>query len=158
MHSQNAEAISAHDPEAIAEARERLIIARLFVDAARVIGREYFPEWQFGNRLETLYVGLCVAIGHLEGQPFSISKLSAYLDASRSNITRRLEALAERPDRPIIRRGRKYYLNLERLNRQSAMAAHTAIVRPITEAAAKLTDLDPTARLALERDQLPPKR
>jgi hypothetical protein len=58
------------NPEAITEADERLITARLFVDAARIIGREYFPEWQFGNRLETLYVGLCVAIGHLEGKPF----------------------------------------------------------------------------------------
>ena len=52
---------TATNPEAITEADERLITARLFVDAARIIGREYFPEWQFGNRLETLFVGLCVA-------------------------------------------------------------------------------------------------
>ena len=82
---------TATNPEAITEADERLITARLFVDAARIIGREYFPEWQFGNRLETLFVGLCVAIGHLEGKPFSVSKLSAYLDAgstrSQSGLT-----------------------------------------------------------------------
>ena len=131
---------TATNPEAITEADERLITARLFVDAARIIGREYFPEWQFGNRLETLFVGLCVAIGHLEGKPFSVSKLSAYLDASRSNVIRRLDALAERPDRPIMRRGRRYYLNAERLNGHSAMVAHTAIVRLIKEAAAKLLD------------------
>jgi hypothetical protein len=81
MHPQAAEPKpipTATNPEAITEADERLITARLFVDAARIIGREYFPEWQFGNRLETLFVGLCVAIGHLEGKPFSVSKLSAH--------------------------------------------------------------------------------
>jgi hypothetical protein len=40
-----------------------------------------------GTRLETLFVGLCVAIGDLEGKPFSVAKIATYMRVPRDGHT-----------------------------------------------------------------------
>ena len=45
----------------------------------------------FGTRLETFFIGLCVAIGELDGKPFSVAKIAAYMCAC--TVIRRLDLL-----------------------------------------------------------------
>jgi len=62
----------------IARAEQRLVMARLLVDIMRTLRAHYMPVNEpFGTRIETAFVGLCVAIGHLEGKPFSVAKVAA---------------------------------------------------------------------------------
>ena len=95
-------------------AQERLTLCRMFVDVAREAHREYMPNLAFGSRLETLVVGVCVAIGHLDGNPFSTAKLAAYLDCPRTSVIRRLDALTQMPI--IVRRGTRNYHSEPRFN------------------------------------------
>jgi DNA-binding IclR family transcriptional regulator len=64
-------------------------------------------------------VGVCVAIGHVDGKSFSAAKLAAYLDCPRTSVIRRLDALAKMEI--IVRRGTRYYLNEPRVNSDSAI-------------------------------------
>jgi DNA-binding transcriptional MocR family regulator len=64
---------------------------------------EYLPQEKFADRMESLYVGMCVALGHMERRPFSVSKLAAYLEAPRTTVLRQLDHLVERG--VIARRG-----------------------------------------------------
>ncbi len=60
-------------------ARQRLVFCRLMIDVMRSVHGAYAPPTEFGNRLETAFVGLCVVLGEIEGKPFSIAKLAAYM-------------------------------------------------------------------------------
>ena len=65
-------------PKRIARAEQRLVMCRLLVDILRTLRAHYIPASEpFGTRIETAFVGLCVAIGHLEGKPFSVAKVAA---------------------------------------------------------------------------------
>jgi hypothetical protein len=125
---------------AMLKARGRLTLCRMFVDVARETHREYMPKLAFGSRLETLVVGVCVAIGHLEGKPFSAAKLAAYLDCPRTSVIRRLDALAKM--QIIVRRGTRYYLNEPRVNSDSAIKSHDRIRRIVLKAAEQLSETD----------------
>jgi hypothetical protein len=82
------------------------------------LGRKQSPKAAC-SRLETLVVGVCVAIGHVDGKSFSAAKLAAYLDCPRTSVIRRLDALAKMEI--IVRRGTRYYLNEPRVNSDSAI-------------------------------------
>ncbi len=45
------------------------------------------------TRLETFFVGFCVALGDIEGKPFSVTKIAAYLHMPRTTVMRRLKRL-----------------------------------------------------------------
>ena len=78
----------------IARAKQRLVMCRLLVDIMRTLRGHYMPVNEpFGTRIETQFVGLCVAIGDIEGKPFSVAKIAAYMGMSRSTVIRRLERL-----------------------------------------------------------------
>ena len=47
----------------------------------------------FGARLETFFVGLCVAIGDIEGKPFSVAKIAAYMRVPRTTVIRGLDRM-----------------------------------------------------------------
>src|SRR5215471_11631443 len=40
----------------------------------------------FSKLLETFFVGFCVALGDIEGKPFSVSKIAAYLHMPRTTV------------------------------------------------------------------------
>jgi hypothetical protein len=121
---------------ALLKAHERLAIARMCLDLARLTRRGFAPQEPFGNKMETFYVGLCVLIGHIDGKPFTVTKLSNYLEASRSVTLRRLDQLIEFG--VVERRGNRYFINEEVANTKPAMDVHSALVRVVKDAAAQL--------------------
>jgi hypothetical protein len=78
----------------IKEARQRLVLCRLMIGIMRTVHGTYAPVTEpFGTRLETLFVGLCVAIGDIDGKPFSVAKISAYMRVPSTTVIRRLDRL-----------------------------------------------------------------
>jgi hypothetical protein len=78
----------------IKEARQRLVLCRLMIDIMRSLHGAYAPVSEpFGTRLETFFVGLCVAIGDIDGKPFSVAKIAAYMRVPRTTVIRRLDRL-----------------------------------------------------------------
>ena len=80
----------------IKKARQRLVLCRLMIDLMRTVHGTYAPASEpFGTRLETFFIGLCVAIGDMEGKPFSVAKIAAYMRVPRTTVIRRLDRAAK---------------------------------------------------------------
>jgi DNA-binding IclR family transcriptional regulator len=75
-------------------------------------------------------------MGHIDGKPFSVTKLSNYLEAPRATTLRRLDQLIEFG--VVERRGNRYFINEEVANTKPAMTLHSALVRVVKETAAQL--------------------
>ena len=59
------------DRHRIKAARERLVLCRLMIDLMRNLHGSYAPATEpFGNRLETFFIGLCVAVGQFAREVF----------------------------------------------------------------------------------------
>jgi hypothetical protein len=125
---------------ALLKPEERFAIARMCIDLARITRRGFAPQEPFGNKMETFYVGLCVLMGHIEGNPFTVSKLANYLDAPRSTMVRRLDQLIEFG--VVERRGNRYFINEAVANTKHAMDLHSAMVQLVRQTAAQLSDAD----------------
>jgi hypothetical protein len=64
----------------IKKARQRLVLCRLMIDMMRSVHGAYAPESEpFGTRLETFFIGLCVTLGDIDGKPFTVAKIAAYM-------------------------------------------------------------------------------
>ncbi|HEY2534489.1 MAG TPA: hypothetical protein VGJ20_42360, partial [Xanthobacteraceae bacterium] len=53
----------------------------------------YAPKEPFGSGLETFFIGVCVAIGDIDGKPFSVSKVADYMSVPRTTVRRKLKQL-----------------------------------------------------------------
>ena len=85
------------------------------IDLMRGVHTAYAPASEpFGTRLETFFIGLCVTLGHMDGEPFSVAKITAYMRVPRSTVIRRLDRLQRWG--LIYRQGRRYYLHDRALN------------------------------------------
>ena len=94
----------------------------------------------FGTRLETFFVGLCVAIGDIDGKPFSVAKIAAYMRVPRTTVIRRLARLQSWG--LIDRRGRHYYMHEKMLNSLIGMRSYQQVRRILSEATEELSVLD----------------
>ena len=122
-------------------ARQRLVLCRLMVDIMRTLHGAYAPVSEpFGTRLETFFIGLCVAIGDIEGRPFSVAKIASYMRVPRTTVIRRLAQLQSWG--LIDRRGRHYYLHEKTLNSLIGMRSYQQVRRILSEATKELSDLD----------------
>jgi hypothetical protein len=64
------------------------------VDIMRTVHGTYAPVSEpFATRLETFFIGLCVAIGDIDGKPFSVAKIAAYMRVPRTTVIHRLDQL-----------------------------------------------------------------
>jgi DNA-binding IclR family transcriptional regulator len=81
----------------------------------------------FGVRMEGLVVGLSVAVGHLEGKAHTVASLARFLNAPRTTVIRALNLRIAAGT--VVRRGTRYYLNVERMNSPSAMDTHDKVTR-----------------------------
>ena len=125
----------------IKKERQRLVLCRLMVDMMRTVHGAYAPVSEpFGTRIETFFIGLCVAIGDMDGKPFSVAKIAAYMHVPRTTVIRRLEQLQSWG--LIDRRGRRYYLHEHKLNSLIGMKSYQEVRRILGEAAKKLSVLD----------------
>jgi hypothetical protein len=64
------------------------------IDLMRTVHGAYAPVGEpFGARIETFFSALCVAVGDIEGKPFSVAKIAAYMRVPRTTVIRRLNQL-----------------------------------------------------------------
>jgi DNA-binding IclR family transcriptional regulator len=111
------------------------------LDMMRTVHGAYAPASEpFGTRVETFFIALCVAIGDMEGKPFSVAKIAAYMRVPRTTVIRRLEQLQKWG--LVDRRGRRYYLHEDKLNSLIGMRSYQQVRRIMSEAAKKLSVLD----------------
>jgi hypothetical protein len=128
----------------IKNARQRLVLCRLMIDLMRTVHGTYAPVSEpFGTRLETFFVGLCVAIGDIEGKPFSVAKIAAYMRVPRTTVIRRLDRLQRWG--LIDRRGRRYYMDEKMFNSLIGMRSYQQVRRFLSKATEELTVLDTLA-------------
>ena len=107
----------------------------------RTVHGAYAPVSEpFGTRIETFYIAVCVAIGDMDGKPFSVAKIAAYMRVPRTTVIRRLDQLQSWG--LIDRRGRHYYLRENKLNSLIGMQSYQRVRRILGEAAKKLSVLD----------------
>jgi hypothetical protein len=120
---------------------QRLVLCRLMIDLMREVHGAYAPVSEpFGARLETFFIGLCVAIGDIDGKPFSVAKIAAYMRVPRSTVIRRLARLQGWG--LIDRRGHYYHLHENTLNSLIGMRSYQQVRRILSEATKELSVLD----------------
>src|SRR6478736_10546611 len=130
-----------HHSRAIKKAQQRLVLCRLMIDMMRTVHGAYAPGSEpFGTRLETFYIALCVALGDIDGKPFSVAKIAAYMRVPRTTVIRRLDQLQSWG--LIDRRGRHYYMQEKMLNSLIGMRSYEQVRRILCEATKKLSVLD----------------
>ena len=111
------------------------------IDIMRTVHGAYAPVTEpFGTRLETFFIAACVAIGDIEGKPFSVAKIAAYMHVPRTTVIRRLDLLQSWG--LIDRRGRHYYLHEKTLNSLIGMRSYQQVRRILSEATKELSVLD----------------
>jgi hypothetical protein len=121
--------------------RQRLVLCRLMIDLMRGVHTAYAPASEpFGTRLETFFIGLCVALGHMDGKLFSVAKIAAYMRVPRSTVIRRLDRLQRWG--LIYRQGRRYYLHDRALNSFIGVRSYQTSRRLLSKATEELTILD----------------
>jgi len=126
----------------IKKGRQRLLLCRLMIDLMRTVHSAYAPLREpFGARLETFFIGLCVAIGDIEGKPFSVAMIAAYMHVPRTTITRRLARLQSWG--LIDRRGRHYHLHEKTLNSLIGMRSYQQARCILSKATEELAVLEP---------------
>jgi biotin operon repressor len=125
----------------IKKGRQRLVLCRLMIDIMRTVHGAYAPASEpFGSRLETFFVGLCIAIGDIDGRPFSVAKIATYMGVPRTTVIRRLDRLKDWG--LIDRQGQHYYLHEKTLNSLIGMRSYQQIRRVLDKAVAEMTILD----------------
>jgi biotin operon repressor len=123
------------------KARQRLVLCRLMIDIMRIVHGAYAPATEpFGTRLEIFFIGLCVALGDIEGRPFSVAKIATYMHVPRTTVIRKLARLESWG--LIVRKGRCYYALEKTLNSLIGMRSYQQVRRTLSKAAAELTVLD----------------
>jgi len=111
------------------------------IDIMRTVHGAYAPVTEpFGTRLETFFIGLCVAVGDIDGKPFSVAKIAAYMRVPRTTVIRKLELLQNWG--LIDRRGRHFYMHDKTLNSLFGMRSYEQVRRLLGKAAEQLTVLD----------------
>jgi DNA-binding IclR family transcriptional regulator len=110
-------------------------------DIMRNLHGAYAPATEpFGNRLETFFVGLCVALGQIDGKPFSVAKMAKYMRVPRATVTRRLSRLQSWG--LIYKQGHYYYVHEKTLNSLIGMRSYQQMRRILSKANDELTVLD----------------
>ena len=111
------------------------------IDMMRTVHGAYAPANEaFGTRLETFYIALCVALGDIDGKPFSVAKIAAYMRVPRTTVIRRLARLQSWG--LIDRRGRYYYLHERTLNSLMGLRSYQQVRRLLSQATEELAVLD----------------
>lgn len=80
------------------------------IDIMRSLHGAYAPPSEpFGSRLETFFIGMCVALGEFDERPFSVAKIAAYMNVPRTTVIRRLDRL--RTWGLVHRQGQRYIMD-----------------------------------------------
>jgi len=130
-----------HHWRKIKYAPQRLVLCRLMIDIMRSVHSAYAPAGEgFGTRLETFFIGLCVALGDIEGKPLSTAKIAAYMRVPRTTVIRRLDRLLRWG--LVERQGGYYYIHEKTVNSFLGMRSYQQVRRLLSKATEELTGLD----------------
>ena len=111
------------------------------IDMMRTVHGAYAPANEpFGTRLETFFIALCVALGDIDGKPFSVAKIAAYMRVPRTTVIRRINRL-ERWGL-IYRQSRRYFVHEKTLNSLIGMRSYEQNRRILNRAVQEMTILD----------------
>jgi DNA-binding IclR family transcriptional regulator len=111
------------------------------IDIMRTVHGAYAPAGErFGTRLETFFIGLCVALGDIEGKPLFIAKIIAYMGVPRTTVLRRLDRLQRWG--LIDRQGRHYYIREKTLNSFIGTRSYQQVRCVLSDASKELSVLD----------------
>jgi hypothetical protein len=111
------------------------------IDIMRTVHGAYAPVTEpFGTRLETFFIGLCVTVGDIDGKPFTVAKIAAYMRVPRTTVIRRLNQLHRWG--LIERQGRYYHLHDKALNSLIGLRSYQQVRRILSEATEELSVLD----------------
>jgi DNA-binding IclR family transcriptional regulator len=111
------------------------------IDIMRTVHGAYVPASEpFGVRLETCFIGLCVAVGDLDGRPISVAEIAAYMRVPRTTVIRKLAQLKRWG--LIDREGRRYCLSEKTLNSPIGMRSYQQVRSILNRATAELAILD----------------
>ena len=125
----------------IKNAPQRLVLCRLMLDIMRTVHSAYAPASErFGTRLKTFFIGLCVALGDIEGKPLSMAKITAYMRVPRTTVIRRLDRLQRWG--LIHRQGRYYYIREKTLNSFIGMRSYRQVREILSKATKELSVSD----------------
>jgi hypothetical protein len=125
----------------IKNAPQRLVLCRLMIDIMGTMHGAYAPPGErFGTRLETFFIGLCVALGDIEGKPLSMAKITAFMGVPRTTVIRRLDRLQRR--RLIHRQGHHYYIREKTLNSFIGAQSYKQVRLALSNASKELSALD----------------
>jgi hypothetical protein len=120
---------------------QRMMLCRLVIDILRTVHGTYAPpDEPFGTRIETFFIAACVAIGDIEGKPFSVAKIAAYMHVPRTTVIRRLNRLQSWG--LIDHRGRHYYMHDKTVNSLISMRSYQQVRRILSKVIEELTVLD----------------
>jgi hypothetical protein len=134
-------AVAQNHWRAIKKGQQRLVLCRLMIDMMRTVHGAYAPASEpFGARLETFYIALCVAVGDIDGKPFTVAKITNYMRVPRTTVIRRLNQLHRWG--LIDRQDRRYYLQERALNSLIGMRSYEQTRRILSKATEELTVLD----------------
>jgi DNA-binding IclR family transcriptional regulator len=114
------------------------------IDMMRTVHGAYAPASErFGTRLETFFIALCVALGDIDGKPFSVAKIASYVCVPRTTVIRRLNRLQSWG--LIDCRDRRYYIREKTLNSLIGMRRYEQVRCILSKATQELTVLDALA-------------
>jgi hypothetical protein len=141
MGKRTGEKMAKVSSQSVRLAKQRLVLCRLMIDIMRSLHGAYAPATEpFGSRLETFFIGLCVALGQFEDKPFSVAKIAAYMRVPRTTVIRRLSRLENWG--LIHRQGRRYYMDQNALNSLLALQSYRQIRRALDASCKELSVLD----------------
>jgi biotin operon repressor len=107
------------------------------IDIMRTVHGAYAPDTErFGARLETFFIGLCVAMADIEGKPLSVAKITGYMGVPRTTVIRRLNQLQKWG--LIDRRGRRYYTREKTLNSLIGLRSYQQVRHILSKALRRL--------------------
>jgi DNA-binding transcriptional ArsR family regulator len=77
----------------ISRATERYTVVHTFLQLVRLLHNLYLPNRPAGSSMESVAIAAAVFLGHVEGKPFTISKLSLFLGLAPTTVRRKLQPL-----------------------------------------------------------------
>jgi hypothetical protein len=130
--------------------QERLVLCATVIGIMRSLYDHYLPTGEpFGRRLEEMFIAVSIAMGQIEGKPFSIGKMAVYMNVPRTTVIRRLSTL--RKWGLLHREGLHYYLNPGALNSIMGLKCYRQVRQILKKATGELSTLD-THSIAVPSD------
>lgn len=121
--------------------QQRVVLCHEIIDTMRCLHEHYVPIGApFGTRLECMFIAITLVLGQIEGKPFSVSKLAAYMNMPRTTVIHRLGRL--RRWGLLHKEGFHYSVKPDALNSVMGLKSYRQIRRIQQKANGELSNLD----------------